>query len=355
VVPDRLRELGISRDGELVVRYQGTSKHVQIHSERALTNALSSLVRGRERWIIFLSGHGERDPFGKANHDLQDWTRQLSNRGFKPQVINLAETPAIPDNTSVLVIASPQVDLLPGEVAFIEDYLRGGGNLLWLADPGSLVGLEPLAETLAAEFRSGTIVDPNTRLFGISHPAMVVVKDYSEHPATQDFRYLTVFPFARPVGATAGGDWRVESLLTTGKRSWSETGALQGEIAFDESVDLRGPLDIGISLTRTLSSNKNGDEEAKQERQQRVVILGDGDFISNAYLGNSGNLDLGSKIVDWLAGDDELITIPVKVTRDLSLDLSTPVSAAIGLGFLLVLPLLLGGTGLVVWLRRRKR
>ena len=127
-VPDEIRQLGISKDGEIIVRFAERSEHVLQHNERALTNALQRLARANERWLVFLEGHGERHPRRQANHDYGAWAQQLENRGFEIQSLNLAQSGAIPDNASVLVIASPQVDLLPAEVGVIYDYLAQGGK-----------------------------------------------------------------------------------------------------------------------------------------------------------------------------------------------------------------------------------
>ncbi len=83
---------------------------------------------------MFVTGHGERPPSGELNYGLGLFGTELERKGLKEQTVNLAVT-AIPDNTSVLVLASPRVELLPGEVAAIQDYVKRGGNLLWLAEP----------------------------------------------------------------------------------------------------------------------------------------------------------------------------------------------------------------------------
>ena len=84
-------------------------------------------------------------------------------------------------------------------------------------------------------------------------------------------------------------------------------------------------------------------------------MVGDGDFLSNTYVGNGGNLNLGLNMVNWLARDDQFISIPAKAASDLDLHLSATAQAMIAFGFLLVIPLLLAGTGTLVWLRRRKQ
>ncbi len=359
--PERVRQLGITAPGgELLIEYQGRTEHLSSASEQSMTNALQRVARSGERWLVFLTGHGERNPTGKANFDLGDWGKELSQRGFTLQTLNLAETGVVPDNTSVLVIAGPQVNLLAGEVARIKDYLDRGGNLLWLADPGSLHGLGTLAEDLGVEFQPGMIVDPVTRLLGIESPTVVPVTSYPSHPITRDFNLLTVFPEAVGLIADPPDPWTAESLLTTSPQAWSETGELSGSVRFDDGQDIKGPLDIGVALTRPRPPPSSGEQSDSSEARdgvptQRIVVVGDGDFLSNAFLGNQGNLDLGLNIVNWLASDDTLIAVPAKTAPDLNLVLSKTQSAIIGLGSLMVLPLLLLAVGTLTWYRRRRR
>lgn len=360
--PDELRELGIRVDGELVVRYAGRGEQVQEHSEEALSNALQRLLRTEERWIVFLEGHGERDPQGDANHDLSQWTQRLTSRGLKVQGLNLGANALIPDNTSVLVIASPQVRLLPREIDLVLRYLDRGGNLLWLTEPGSLQGLEGLAEALGLVLERGTIVDPATALFGIDHPAIAPVTSYGPEIPVAGSRFITVFPYARAIKLNPKKGWQGAPILSVGSQTWAETGKLEGEIAYDQGKDLQGPLDIGVRLTRErLTREKSAgtprtatDKNADKASEQRVIVVGDGDFLSNSYLGNSGNLDLGLRIINWLATDDILVDVPAHRSVDTKLDLTDTETAIIGFGFLFLMPALLAGVGFYVWLRRRR-
>lgn len=353
--PDEVRRLGISRDGELVIHYQGRSERLSELSEQGLTNALQRVAHSGARWLVFLEGHGERSTTGRANHDLGDWAAQLERKGLTIQRLNLAATPQIPDNTSVLVIAGPQVKLLPGEVRLIKDYLDKGGNLLWLADPGPAHGLEPVAEGLGIEFAPGTIVDPTGQLFGIDHPAFTIVADYGHHAVTEDFNTITLFPMACAIDLNAPEGWTGAPLLVTAPRSWAESSELHGALGFDKGSDIPGPLTVGVALSRAPEEGAEEGSEALGGREQRAVVICDGDFVSNAYLGNGGNLDLGLNLVNWLAHDDSFIAISAKTAPDLSLNLSRTASGVIGLGFLFVLPAALLGSGLFIWLRRRKR
>ncbi len=389
--PQRAREEGIASDGELILSYQGRKERIRPFEldEQAFTNALQRLLRAGQRKLYFLTGHGERDPRGQANRDYGGWVRELERKGFRVETLNLAETPAVPEDATALVVADPQVELLPGEVSILRDWVRRGGRLLWLQDPGPLRGLEPLARDLGVQFLPGAVVDLTTQLLGIRSPTVAVVTRYPDTELTRDFALVTVFPHAVALQVDPPqGRWRAEAFLRTEAGSWAESGPLEGEVRFDEGQDTPGPLTLGVALEplRAVSAaegeaspepgaeaggeeghaagreNGAGDPQGQEQEQEqevlragRVVVVGDGDFLANTYLANAGNLDLGVRIANWLAGDVRLLEIPPRTAPDLSLALTETQATLIGFGFLAALPALLLGTGLTIWWRRRRR
>lgn len=360
--PDKVRELGISVDGELVIEYQGRSENVQEANETTLTNALQRLARAKDQRIVFLEGHGERSPSERANHDLGQFGDELGRKGLTVSTVNLGVTPKIPDNTDVLVIASPNANLLPGEVGLIGDWVKQGGNLLWMIDSDNLKGLGPLAQQLGVQVLPGSVVDASTQLFGIDDPTFALVAEYPPHAITYGFQTMTLFPSALALDAVQGNhDFEREALLNTLARSWTETGPIEGKISFDaDKGERQGPLHIAYTLTRELKAEpKEGEKkegaEAAKPREQRILVVGDGDFLSNAFLGNGGNLNLGLNVINWLSQNDQFINIPAKTSPDRDLQLTPLASGIIGFGFLIVLPVALIGSGVLIWWRRRQR
>jgi ABC-type uncharacterized transport system involved in gliding motility auxiliary subunit len=353
--PNEVRAAGIQHEGELILTLAESQERIAAPTrldEESFTNALTRLGHRGERWIVFLSGHGERSPDRQANFDLSTWGSELRKRGFKTRVLALTEHPRIPANTTMLVIAGPRSRLLPGEVKEIHRYLEHGGNLLWLADPGPLNGLEPLAEALGIEFLPGTVVDLTSRDITGSATA-IVVTSYGPHPVVRDFMDATLFPHSGALHFNAPTDWQAAALLDTRASAWLETGPLDKRVAFDKGKDIPGPLTLAVALTKT---RDNGADAANVgAREQRVAVIADGDFLSNAFIANAGNLDLGLSLVNWLSQDDAYVSIPVRAARDRRIDLSGTAQLALVLVFLLGLPLAFIGGGVCVWWRRRKR
>jgi ABC-type uncharacterized transport system involved in gliding motility auxiliary subunit len=173
--------------------------------------------------------------------------------------------------------------------------------------------------------------------------ATAVARAYGHHAIVRAFSLKAVFPFARPIAVVEGKEWRAFPLVEVAQRGWLESGDADDSATFDKNRDSAGPVTIGYALERTV-----------EDRTQRIVVIGSGHFLANTYVGLMGNLDLGVNIVNWLVGDDELITIQPRSTVDSSLELGRLSLFAIAAGFLVLLPLAFLATGAATWWRRRR-
>ncbi len=337
--PRRAREAGVRLDGELVVGHNGRSENLTNLTEQELTNLLVRLMRSSEKLVMYLEGHGEGTLEGRANHDLGEYGGQLRAKGFQTRALNLAQAQDVPDNAAVLVIASPRVDLLPGEVNRIKRFLEKGGNLLWLMDSESLRGMAPVAEYLGLDLVDGVVLDARAGQLNLP-AAFALASGYGEHPATRGSTMTSVFPYTRRIAAHDGGDFQFTPLVEVGAEGWLETGAL-ANAAFDRNRDIRGPIVAAGALERQVGDKK-----------QRVVVVGTGQVLANQFIGMVGNLDFGVNLMNWLAGDESLITIQPRQRQDLTLEL-TPAVFVLANSFF-ALPLLFLVAGGVIWWRRRK-
>jgi ABC-type uncharacterized transport system involved in gliding motility auxiliary subunit len=335
---------GVRAPVELVVEYKQRAEHLTEFTEQAFANLLMRLIRGAERLVLWLDGHGERKLDGGANHDLGDFGRQLLRKGFRVNSVNLSVAQEVPANAALLFIASPQTNVTPAEVQKIRTYLARGGNLLWLLDPEPLRGLQALAEQLGLVLMPGVVVDPRANDFRAS-PAFAVgtAAGYSPHGATATLHLNTLFPYSRQVSMIESDEWRVTPLVEVAPRGWVETANPDASPVFDETRDIPGPITIAVALERTLN-----------DKPQRVVVFGNASFLSNTYLGNGGNLDLGVNLVNWLVGDDSLIAIQPRPSADSRLDIGPIALYVIAATFLAILPLAFMIAGMVIWWRRRR-
>ena len=350
--PAKMRELGITVDGALILHYQKREERLDELSERSLTNALERLARGGERIVAFVTGDGERRADGKANADVSTFMAQLENRGMRAVPLNFSQVTAVPQHTDLVVLASPTLALPQGAVKALTDYVAGGGNLLWLTEPGNEdLGLQPLADALGVHILPGVLVDGQGAALGLQDPRLITLGDYPPHAITRGLALTTLFPQVSALALSRKGDWDVQPFLRSSAQSWTEfqpiDNAHPSNIRYDaDAGELKGPLDFGLTFTRLSPS--------PDKSEQRVAVIGDGDFLSNTFLGNGGNRALGERVFDWMLGDDALVNLPPRGAPDRALQISQGQLNAVTLGFLIGLPLaLLVLGGAIAWRRRR--
>ncbi|MFV1922088.1 MAG: GldG family protein [Methylotenera sp.] len=353
--PKLAQEANIKQDGEVVVEYNKRTEHIfPPIVEQDMTNLLVRLSRTNEKPIMFLDGHGERHMQGIKNHDLGEFGKQLEEKGFKFANPDLTIAQAVPTNGAMLIIASPQVDVSELEAKKILEYIQAGGNLLWLLDDNNYHGLDNVAEYLGITVSSGIAVDMSAAQYG-ADAKVAFASAYGDHPITRSFQLRTLFPEAREVDAKASFDlgWKVGRLVDVAPNGWLESekiapGVKNQKVTFDEGVDKRGPINIGVALERVYG-----------QKGQRVVVMGNANFLSNTFVTNGGNLDFGINVVNWLAGDDQLITIQPMPLKDANVtipntDMGRAVAWTVFHGFQYFIPLGFLIAGFFLWWRRRK-
>lgn len=352
--PGAMRAEGIRLDGEIELRYRDRSERLKVLSESEFSGALLRLSRQGERIVAFLEGAGERQPLGEANADLGQFVRALHEQGVRAVGLPLASSGQVPRNTDLLVVANPRVALPEPVLRELVDYVERGGNVLWLAEPDERGGLDALADALSLRVLPGTVVDGGGAAFGLDDPTFVAVSQYPDHAITHGFVLTTLFPQAAALAQLTLPRWEIAPLLRSSAQSWNETGHIPrageaaGTVRHDaDAGEIAGPLDLGLALRR-----RSPDPE---RREQRAAVIGDGDFLSNTFLGNAGNREFGVRLFNWLLNDDSLIDVPDRGAPDRELAMSQGALNALGLIFLAGVPIALAAAGgLIAWRRRRR-
>jgi len=368
--PTKVREFNIQQVGDLVLEYDGRRETVRAGemNEAAITQALQRLSFAEQRFVVFLQGHGERGVAETGAVGYSAFEQLLKENGFASQPLNLGTSPRVPDNAAVVVVAGPQTALQPGETKILLDYVASGGNLLWLSDPDSPPPSPELAGALGVVFEKGTAIFPEYAAM-TQDPSLFLTATYPRTPVTQNLTENTLFPVARALSTDPATKpdpaWVSQPFLQSTQQAWVETGPLEGEIGFEpEQGDKPGPLTLGLLLTRSLKTAAPAPEAAPKPdadkpepagKPQRIAIVGDSDFLTNAILAQAGNGKLGLNLVRWLASRDDQLDITVPPARDQSLSLSPMMVLLLEVGFLVLIPLLLLAIGIGRWLSRRRR
>jgi ABC-type uncharacterized transport system involved in gliding motility auxiliary subunit len=130
--------------------------------------------------------------------------------------------------------------------------------------------------------------------------------------------------------------------------SWGETdfeALSRQEAGYDAGADQQGPLAMVMSV------EANGQDE--DAAGTRLVVCGDSDFAANSNLTLGGNVDLFLNSVNWLAEEEELISIRPQPEVSRELILSAWQARFLQYSSVIFLPCLVLLVGAVVWWRRR--
>ena len=350
--PKLAQENGIKEDGEVVVEYQKRSEHIKPpFAEQEMTNLFMRLSRTSQQAVMYLDGHGERNLIGLKNNDVGEFGKQLESKGLKFANLNLTIEPEVPLNGSMLVIASPQKNISPIEAKKIKKFLESGGNLLWLLDDNNFHGLDEIATYLGLSVSSGQVIDPADRSEG-SNENIAYASSYGEHAITKNFMLGTRFSNAHEVNAkgTLDNGWEVSKLIEVSPNGWLESTQVMAnqKPTFDKSKDKPGTINIAVALQRVYG-----------KKGQRVVVVGNGNFLSNTFIINGGNLDLGINMINWLSGDDNLISIQPMPLKDVNVTIpdnkiSFIIAWTIFHSFQYFIPIGFFVVGILFWFKRRK-
>jgi ABC-type transport system involved in multi-copper enzyme maturation permease subunit len=349
-----VREYGVKVARSMAVVAGDRSTVVLQPDESGLINAVYRMATGRSSQVYHVLGHGEHLPDSDAISGYGGFTGVLEDQGYRVRELQLPLIRRIPADADVLVIAGPRTEPGPGELAAMEDYLRGGGAVLALFDPPT-----PRAwVTWLARWRvglTGDVIIPAQRSateFGVQARTVVIGDTYGSHEISNPLMGVaTVFPLAQALATVGEPDSVVAGavLLRTDPAVWAETDPAQrfsGAPRFDRERDRVGPLDFGMVLELALAG--------ADAPRGRMVVVGNSEFLTNANLNLGGNRDLALNALGWLAREEALIELRGRDPLSQPLVLSLSARKALGWGAILGWPLIVGSLALGVMLRHRR-
>jgi gliding motility-associatede transport system auxiliary component len=356
--PERGRSLGVTQYGRAAIQYEGRRVVVLASPEAELAGGILRALRGNPRRIVFTTGHGERAPSG-TSESYGRLINALEAENYAPEDVSLLDGP-LPPETAIVVVAGPKHDFLPLELDALAAYLKAGGGVLLLLDPGSLPNVSRFLASMGVVLGDDFVVERERRILGTDGLAAVVelfkrgnpVSDPEANPIESG----VVLPSARTVDVlTQVPGVEAESIARTTPSSWTmadPTRAQRGEEPSQAQHDVPGSASVVVMV-----EIGGGDGTG---RRGRLVAIGDADFASDAYLDLLGNRDLALNAIAWVAGEDVLTgartpNVP-EVMRPLSpLVLTERQARTVFIASVLIGPGLVLGFGLVVAGVRRYR
>ncbi|MEH2136511.1 GldG family protein [Nostoc sp.] len=221
-------------------------------SEIRLTSRLQQLTNSTTAKVYLLQGHGERQ-LSPGKDAISQAVQGLGDKNFTTSPLNLGETSKVPQDAAVVIVAGPKRGLFEGEVKALQEYLNRGGNLLLMIDPNTDPKLNSLLQEWGVRLDNRLAVDVSGESVVGLGPAAPLVTAYGQHPITKDFgNGNSFYPISRPLEITSVPGVQATPLLRTKPypSSWAESDLQSEKLEFNEGKDLKGPLTLGVALTR---------------------------------------------------------------------------------------------------------
>lgn len=378
--PGLVKRYDITQDGTTVIEAGDKEGRITTTSEEDLTNALIKATREKKKAIYVLEGHGEESIEESGDNGYSLVKTELEKLGYEVKKQTLALADRFPSDCALLIVPGPKKDLLPNEFETIRTYLTGGGRLLVMVDPETQTSWPTVLADYGFKLENDIVVDTVSRLLGGDY-FMPVVSEYEPHAVTARFNYATFFPLARSVelAETKPDGATLTALAKTSPNSWSERQLDQREVRFDPAKDKQGPVNlVAVSSFKTKppapaakAEGEGGEAEKKAgqagaaggsepkateegaEKEARIAVVGDSDFVKNRYYNLSGNGNFFLNIVNWLTEESDLISIQPRTRTPRTIQLTPSQGRLMLLVSLFILPLAVLIVGVSIWLRRR--
>ena len=292
--------------------------------------------------VYFVEGHNET----KVS-EFETLRKYLLNNNYLVETLSLAGLGSVPEDAKLLVFASPKLDLFPQEIDILSDYMKqSGGNILFMFD---------YDEYAADMVNFNRVLGDNANL--MINNDKVRSEDDTEYitndPYTIIYSSARNAVFTEPIQVLLNNSRSITRLMNT--KEWLTTTSLltTSALSVSEPVDKAqeektGPLDVAVAV-----ENKGGMKVSK------IVAIGNGSFISDSAVNLYGsqlyqyNSRMFLYALRWMLGEQDTLTIEPKTNKSSVLTITQAEINVVGLFLIIVLPLLIMGAGLGVYLKRR--
>jgi ABC-type uncharacterized transport system involved in gliding motility auxiliary subunit len=311
------------------------------NSEEEITNGIIKLSKDKKKTIYFITGHGEGDikdntepkGFGSLKHALEGESYNVE------ELVALPES-SIPGEDSILVVAGPKKPLIEKEIEAIKRYIDLGGKAVFMIEPRSGDSLVSLLRNYGFDMRDDIIIDPSSKLIGGGDIAPIIA-EYTNHDITNDFKFATIFPYSRSINVNNKDKVKTALIANTSQYSWAESdfSLFDKGTAQQDPGDKQGPLGV-VAVGETRDKG-------------RIAVFGSVDFASNRFFDFSGNSDFFLNTINWVSGDEDLISIRPRFAKEGRLTLSGNQMRIIFSITVVILPAIVLFSGIAIWWKRR--
>jgi gliding-associated putative ABC transporter substrate-binding component GldG len=361
--------------------------------EYDISSTVKRLTSRTKKKIGFLSGHGE-----PGLNELNQ-VQQLLGRQYDVTTVDVSKGKAVPDEIAALVVMAPNTKFSDPDKFQIDQYIMRGGKVAFLLNKIDAnlqnrfgraldLNLEDMLENYGLRLNPDLIRDAQCANISIVQqqmgfsiqsqvpfPYLPMASAFSkENMMVKDLQGVVLF-FVSSVDTAnlSAKKLRGEFLVLSSGRSGRQSQVFMFDplqrYTLDEFAEKNIPLAAVVQgsfasayANKPVPTDTSAGVMAPAANplagspETRIVLVGDGDFARDQYLGNRDNLTFLANMIDYLVDDAGLITIR---SKDITLapleQVSDGTKKILKYGNLIVPPVLVLAYGLLRWRMRKAR
>jgi ABC-type uncharacterized transport system involved in gliding motility auxiliary subunit len=353
--PLAAREAGVKSLGTTIVQIGARKEEANGLTEEGITGAFIRDLKSNTRTVCFITGSGEHQIEEAGSDGSSRFKELLGKEGYEAKSINMLMKAEVPSDCTVVVVAGPKSDYQQPEVEAIKKYVEDGGRAMVLLNPPLKMGRTEIAdnEALSKLLDSWGVtpdkdlildLNPIGQIAGLGYQDALVTH-YDSHQIVNEMKgTATAFPYSRSLQVKNADKTTVDKLFESSETSLATEKLDTPRINASDPKNKKGPLTLAAA-----GSYKTG----KENTQGRFVVVGSSDWVANGFIPFNGNRDLAMNTINWLASDEELISIRPKERDDRRVTMTRAQLNWVGITSLGLLPLAIVIAGVTVWWRRR--
>jgi ABC-type uncharacterized transport system involved in gliding motility auxiliary subunit len=353
--PELAREAGIRSFGTAVVQVGGKHEEAKSMTEEGVTGAFIRDLKSNTRTVCFASGSGEHQLDDSEREGLSRFKDLLAKDNYETKSVDLLSKAEVPGDCTTLIVAGPTKNYEQPEVDAIKKYVESGGRALFMMDPPLKLGREEIGDNdaLASLLQSWGVtlnkdlildLNPLGQIAGLG-PQVALVTSYASQPIVDQLRgTATGFPLARSLEVKNTDKTNVQKLFDSSSTSFATSNLSSPAVDIKDPKNKKGPLTLAAAGTYNTD---------KENSQGRFVVVGSSTWAANRFIDFNGNDDLASNAVNWLASDEDLISIRPKPPEDRRITMTGRQLTWVRAVSQFALPLVVVIMGVGVWWKRR--
>jgi len=348
--------------GSVVVECGARRKSFSNVQEEYLMAAILQVTRDYEKTIYVLTGHGEHDiADADRNKGYSTFGNVLAQEFYHVKPLSLFGAQEVPSDAAVIAVLGPRSEILPDEMLKLDRYVRSGGSMLVLLDPGASPSMAAFLSRYRVDLPAQVIGESDYQLAaGEPVSARIPVRN-QDSSVTSTLDADPLFSLFGPIDIRPGDNEEIDvlPLLDTAAKSWAialHEGELPDDLEFDaKRGDRRGPFLVGVALAVRIADARPVETDESVRKAGRIIVYSDSNFADNQFIDMLGNRDLVVNSVNWLALEDTLIGVRSerKVAGKEQFYLSSRENYSVFLIGVVVVPAMFLALGMVVFVRRR--